>query len=77
MTEQLVHPLTGQSAPAAEAVASLMEHLTPALEESGDLARVTDGIERLTSAGTGSQRQTQALHNGGIEAVLELITVRT
>jgi carboxylate-amine ligase len=71
MTERLVHPLTGRS------VASLMEHLAPALAASGDLIRVERGVERLQSVGTGSQRQTQALDDGGPEAVLELITVRS
>jgi glutamate---cysteine ligase / carboxylate-amine ligase len=77
LTERLAHPLTGRSVPAPEAVASLMEHLTPALEASSDLARVTRGIERLQNIGTGSVRQTRAFHDGGAEAVLELITVRT
>jgi carboxylate-amine ligase len=77
LTEQLVHPLTGRSVPAPEAVASLMEHLTPALEASRDLARVTSGIERLQNVGTGSVRQTRAFHEGGTAAVLELITVQT
>ena len=77
LTERLVHPLTGRSVPAPEAVASLMEHLTPALEASGDLARVTRGIERLQNVGTGSVRQTRALREGGTAAVLELITVRS
>ena len=54
-----------------------MEYLEPALEESGDLTRVTHGIERLKTIGTGSQRQTQAFHDGGIEAVLEVITVQS
>ena len=77
MTAQLVHPLTGRSVPAADVVASLMEHLAPALEKTGDLSRVTHGIERLKTVGTGSQRQTRAFHDGGIDAVLELIAVRT
>ena len=50
---------------------------TQALEETGDLMRVTHGIERLQNVGTGSQRQTHAFHDGGTDAVLGLITVRS
>jgi len=74
---QLVHPLTGRSAPAQEVVASLLDHLAPALEANGDLSRVTTGVERLRRVGTGARRQSRAFHDGGTEAVLELITVRT
>ena len=74
---QLVPPLTGRSAPAQEVVASLLDHLAPALEANGDLSRVTTGVERLRRVGTGARRQSRAFHDGGTEAVLELITVRT
>lgn len=77
LNDSLVHPLTGRSVPAAEAVAALMEHLTPALEASGDLVRVTSGIKRLLDLGNGAARQSRAFHDGGVDAVLDLITVRT
>jgi len=74
LSGRLVHPLTGRSVPAPEVVATLLDHLTPALEASGDLIRVRTGIERLQSAGSGACRQSRAFQDGGIEAVLELIT---
>ncbi|HWG26132.1 glutamate--cysteine ligase [Actinospica sp.] len=76
LKDRLVHPLTGQPVPASGAVASLMEHLAPALEANGDLIRVAAGIERLQKLGTSASRQSRAFHSGGIDAVLDLITVR-
>ena len=77
LSDRLVHPLTGRAVPAEEAVASLVDHLAPALEASGDLIRVEAGIKRLQSVGTGACRQLRAFRGGGIEAVLDLITVPT
>jgi carboxylate-amine ligase len=47
----LVRPLVGGRQRAADVVASLVEHITPALQETGDLERVTVGVERPTESG--------------------------
>ena len=40
-----------------EAVAALVAHVRPALEDAGDLDLVTDSFERLVARGTGATRQ--------------------
>lgn len=73
----LVRPRTGGSQPAADAVAALLDHITPALKESGDLDRVHSGIERLLNTGTGAQRQLRAHEQAGMAGVVDLITHTT
>ncbi|MEE4540508.1 glutamate--cysteine ligase [Streptomyces sp. V4-01] len=73
LSGDLVDPRSGTPAPAAEVVGSLLDRLTPALDDLGDLDRVTAGVQRLLDAGTGAARQRAALAEGGIEAVLDLI----
>ena len=69
----LVDPRTGTPQPAADAAHGLLDHLTPALNELGDLDRVTAGVRRLLSAGTGAERQRAALIHGGAEELMDLI----
>jgi carboxylate-amine ligase len=57
----LVHPLTGRPAPAADVLAALLEHVGPALAEAGDDQRVSAGVEHLLSRGTGADLQ-RAVH---------------
>ncbi len=51
----------------------MLERLTPALEELGDVDRVTSGVQQLLDQGTGAARQRAALAKGGTEALLDLI----
>ena len=53
----LVHPLTGRPAPAADVVGALLDHVRPALADAGDEQRVTDGLGRLLRRGTGADLQ--------------------
>lgn len=53
----LVHPLTGRPAPAADVVGALLDHVRPALADAGDEQRVTDGLTALLRRGTGSDLQ--------------------
>ena len=71
----LVDPRAGSLAPAAEVVAALMDHVTPSLEECGDLKRVSRGVDRLLREGNGAQAQRRAFDDGDLRAVTELITV--
>ncbi len=75
LDEELIDPRSGSPRPAAEVVAALLEHLTPALEGLGDLQRVSQGVERLLSEGNGAQRQRRAFADGGPHAVTDLVTV--
>ncbi|MBM7804289.1 carboxylate-amine ligase [Geodermatophilus bullaregiensis] len=54
---ELVHPRTGRPAPAADVVAALLEHLTPALKATGDAARVSAGVGEVLTRGTGADLQ--------------------
>ncbi|MBY8886031.1 glutamate--cysteine ligase [Streptomyces sp. PTM05] len=70
----LVDPLTCEPRPAAEVVASLMDHLRKTLDDTGDLERVSAGVERLLDDGTGEQRQRRAAASGGKEGLLGLLS---
>ncbi|WP_448639489.1 carboxylate-amine ligase [Geodermatophilus sp. URMC 63] len=62
---ELVHPLTGRPAPAADVVAALLEHVTPALEDTGDHARVSEGVAEILSRGTGAELQRRVHRDTG------------
>ncbi|MDP9864461.1 MULTISPECIES: carboxylate-amine ligase [Streptosporangium] len=55
-----VDPLTGRLVPAAELCETLLRHIRPALERTGDLETVAGRLERLRAAGTGAARQRAA-----------------
>ncbi|MFK8906149.1 glutamate--cysteine ligase [Streptomyces sp. YS-3] len=73
LTGELVMP-EGERCRAADAVAVLMRHVGPALEEAGDSREVTSLVERLLRHGSGADRQRRALEAGGFEAVIDLLT---
>ncbi|MFJ8141375.1 glutamate--cysteine ligase [Streptomyces sp. NPDC096013] len=73
LSADLVDPCTGTSKPAAAVVGALLDRLTPALDELGDVDRVTSGVQQLLDHGTGAARQRAALARGGTEALLDLI----
>ncbi|MEI7059002.1 glutamate--cysteine ligase [Nocardioides sp. CCNWLW239] len=57
ITGDLLDPQTHRPKPARDVVERLVEHVGPALRDSGDLARVEDGIDRVFTRGTGSTAQ--------------------
>ncbi|WP_243717078.1 carboxylate-amine ligase [Actinomadura darangshiensis] len=57
LRDDLVHPHTRRAAPAQEVVGALLDHLTPALDRSGDLETVTSLLRGLLQRGNGAQRQ--------------------
>ncbi|WP_323380125.1 carboxylate-amine ligase [Streptomyces alkaliphilus] len=71
----LVHPLTGRLGPGREAVETLLEAVTPALEESGDLSTVRDLLAALRSTGTGADRQRAAWREGGPRAAIAVSAI--
>lgn len=50
---------------AASRVDALLEYTRPALEDSGDYAAVRTGMAHMLTAGTGAQRQREAVRHGG------------
>ncbi len=74
---ELVHPRTGRPAPAADVVAALLDHVTPALEASGDRGRVADGVAAVLARGTGADLQRRVHRDTGdlaavVRAAVEL-----
>src|SRR5918993_763063 len=61
----LVHPLTGRPAPAADVVGALLDHVRPALADTGDEQRITDGLGRLLRRGTGADFQRRVHRDTG------------
>ncbi|MFA1549434.1 carboxylate-amine ligase [Actinomadura chokoriensis] len=53
----LIHPCTRRAAPAFAVVAALLDHLTPALDRSGDLDTVTRLLHGLLERGNGARFQ--------------------
>lgn len=72
---RLVDPVGGRLRPAADMVTELVDRITPALKEAGDLERVLDGVRRLCRDGNGAQRQRRARGTGGPDALLDLLGV--
>lgn len=56
----LVDPRDARARPAREVVAALLEHLGPVLDELGDRAAVTAGVDSILRRGTSADRQRAA-----------------
>lgn len=74
MRQQVFDPLTGVLAPARDCLAGFVRMLEPQLAEAGDLESVREAVARLSSDGTGADRQRAAYHRGGLDAVSRLFT---
>jgi len=76
LTGDLVHPVSWELVPAADALRVLAEAVGPALESAGDADLVGDGLSRLATLGTGARRQRQAFERGGDlrDVVADLVT---
>jgi carboxylate-amine ligase len=68
-----VHPGLAQQVPAERIVANLLEHVRPALEDTGDLRFVREQVRRLQSGGTGARRQRHAVA-AGLPALITMLT---
>ncbi|MFD6984420.1 glutamate--cysteine ligase [Streptomyces sp. NPDC059956] len=64
----------GRPRSSGDALCALMRHITPALEDSGDLREVSALSHRLLREGTPADRQRRALADGGLPALTTLIT---
>jgi carboxylate-amine ligase len=60
LTGSLIDPLSRRAAPAAAAIATMLEAIGPALERAGDTDVVRDGVARLLHDGGGARRQRAA-----------------
>jgi carboxylate-amine ligase len=63
--ERLLDPVTSRPRPAAEVVAELVVHVSPALGRSGDEALVDERIERVFLRGNGATRQREVFEETG------------
>jgi glutamate---cysteine ligase / carboxylate-amine ligase len=74
----LVHPLTWELVPAAEALEVLVRRVAPALDESGDAERIREGLARLSATGNGARRQRAAYERTGeLRDVVADVVART
>jgi carboxylate-amine ligase len=74
----LVDPASGELAPAHRVLGSLVDHVRPALEETGDVALVEEHLEALLARGDGASRQRAVLEREGtLEAVVADALART
>jgi glutamate---cysteine ligase / carboxylate-amine ligase len=60
LADVLVDPRGAAALPAREVVGALLEHVRPALDELGDWAAVSDGVESILRRGTSADRQRAA-----------------
>lgn len=78
LTESLLDPVTRSLVPAEKALAGLIDHLRPVLEEHDTATLVEEGIRRLLVDGTGSERQRAvAAHSSDLTAVVDDVIRRT
>ena len=67
----LLRPGTTTPVPARDAVAALLDHVAPVLEESGDLTTVHELLTRLWQRGTGADEQRRWARDGGLVGAVE------
>jgi carboxylate-amine ligase len=74
----LVHPQTGRPVPAEVAVQALLQHVTPVLAESTELATVRELVRVVLDRGTGADAQRAAFEPNGLLAdVVDHAVART
>lgn len=69
--------LEGRPHSSGDVLCSLLAHITPALEDSGDTRQVSALVHRLLQEGTPADRQRRALAEGGLAGLLDLINAAT
>lgn len=68
---ELIHPATGEPAPAPEVVQALLDVARPGLEAHGDIDEISGLVARLLTDGTGADRQRAAFRAGGPARVVQ------
>jgi carboxylate-amine ligase len=75
---ELVHPIAGRPVPAAVAVQALLDHVTPALADAGELDTVRELLRAVLRRGTGSRVQRAVFARAGrLEDVVADAVART
>ncbi|QIM18295.1 YbdK family carboxylate-amine ligase [Leucobacter coleopterorum] len=72
LSSRLVHPLSGDAVPAAEAISALIDYVQDQLAAAGDLDRVEGFVARRCAEGEPARLQLQTFSQGGIDALLRL-----
>lgn len=75
--DTLVHPDAAALRPAREVLEALVAAVRPALEESGDVDRVTDGVERVLAESGASRQRAAFERTGELAAVVRDLVLRT
>jgi carboxylate-amine ligase len=65
LADDLVHPVTGGPVPARQAIVALLEHVQPALADSGDLAATSALLDALLARGNGAMFQRELYRRSG------------
>ncbi len=78
LAESLLDPVTRAVVPAEKALAGLIDHLRPILDEHGTTTLVEEGIRRVLIDGTGTEHQrTVAARSSDLTAVVDDVIQRT
>ncbi|TLM72630.1 glutamate--cysteine ligase [Pseudarthrobacter sp. NamB4] len=63
--DDLIHPELNRPRPAKESVEALLNHVEPALSETGDRTLVERTVRQILASGTGASRQRTIMNSGG------------
>lgn len=77
LSNTLVHPRERELRPARDVVTALVDHVRDALEESGDLGRVAEGVDRVLRAGGATRQRAAYERTGSVEGVVDDLLART
>ncbi|WP_158548164.1 carboxylate-amine ligase [Desertihabitans brevis] len=75
--ERLVDPVDGSTVSAWDHIETLLEMVRPALDAAGDTQRVTEGLERIRSRGTGAALQRATRSAGSLSDVVDALAEAT
>ncbi|MCU7820276.1 glutamate--cysteine ligase [Kitasatospora sp. DSM 101779] len=76
-TSTVFDPLSGRLSNACDAVAALLDHIDPVIEESADRRHIVPVLERLLRDGNGAARQLRRLRAAGRSALVSMIIEQT
>jgi carboxylate-amine ligase len=63
--DHLIHPILNRPRPAEECIDALLEHIRPALTETGESTLVEKSIRQIFAKGTGASRQRTVMSRAG------------
>ena len=77
LSNTLVHPRLRRLEPARRVLEALVDHVRDALEEAGDLDRVTAGVDRVMRAGGATRQRAAYERTGSVVGVVDDLLART